>query len=106
MRRQAHRDIGEEAVAQLCGVDHRAIAFDHPATFEFLHAAQTGRGRQPDTFGEFEVRDSPVTRQFTQYLAANGVDLAHELRDLADDCVSLQSIAHRNLLYCAPWNKP
>src|SRR3546814_799507 len=93
--------IGEKGQPALRGVDHRAIALDHPAAFELLHAAQTGRRRQPDALGEFEVRDSPVARQFLQYLAADGVDLDHGLHNLSEYSPSLQSVAHRNALCCA-----
>ena len=77
-----------------------------PAALELLHAAQARRGRQADAIGEFEVRDSSIAGQFVQYLAANGVDLDHGLHNLSDNYLSLQSVAHRNALCCATWNRP
>ena len=83
MRRQPNGDIGEKGQAELCGIDHRAIAFYHPAAFEFLHPPQAGGRREADAIGEFEIGDSPVVRQFVQYLAADGVDFGHGLHILS-----------------------
>ena len=75
---QAYGDIGDKADAELGGVEDRAVAFDDACAFHVLHAAQAGRGRQADAFGQFLVGDAGVALQFRQNAQVVTVEFAHQ----------------------------
>ena len=79
MLRQTHSHIGDKTCAGLGRVHHRAVAGDDPAPFHILHPAQAGRRLQAHTVGQFQIRDTPLTLQDTQYMFSFVVKVAHGL---------------------------
>ena len=78
--RQAHSDIGHEPDSAFHRVRDRAVAGNHPASFQILHPPQTGRRGQAHAVCKFQVADPPVPRQDTQYMFGYLINIGHGLQ--------------------------
>jgi hypothetical protein len=54
-------------------VDQGRIALDHAGILQRPHAAQAGRGGQPDALGQRYVRERAVAHEFAHNAAVDGV---------------------------------
>lgn len=81
LAREANRDKDGESRARGRAVYDSAVAFDDAAAFEFLNAAQTGRGREADSGGEVYIADAAIAFEDGQYSGVYIVNFNHLLQD-------------------------
>ncbi|MNT62556.1 hypothetical protein D3C72_2002840 [compost metagenome] len=58
--------VGQQAQADLVGVDERHVLFDEALLFKPADAPQAGTGRQRYTVGQFLVAQAAIALQFGQ----------------------------------------
>lgn len=77
---QADADESGQAQTEAFTIEFGAVAGDHPAALESLHAAQAGRGREVHALGQFGVAQPAFALQLGEQLdvdAIKGVGRRH-----------------------------
>ena len=59
---------------QLGAAQHRMVAFDNAAFFELSHTPKTGRRRNSDSLGQFDIRHAAIGLQFPQNFQIDAIE--------------------------------